>query len=205
MFSSKPKQFVAEPYLDEPRQQFFEREPYEYSNNPFGYLATASWSKNARTEASKPLQIVMVRTLEPDRQGKSKKQIAREFLSESSCNQMYHGSHHDQAALQQMLKQQQQKKKKKEKKLAYQKRRKMAAKVSSRPCEFDINLLALLCQSFDEEYCSNESGTGTLGKRQQSVMAAQDDAYKDDFSSDSEEKDQTKEVIDEAGKQSKSM
>ena len=83
---SQPKQFVGEPQLDAERQQFFKEEPYEYSENPFGYLATASWSKHARTEATKPMQIVMVRTLEPDRQGKSKKQIAREFLKESSCN-----------------------------------------------------------------------------------------------------------------------
>ena len=84
-----------------------------------------------------------------------------------------------------MLKQQRQKQKKKEKKLAYQKRRKLAAKVSSRPCEFDITLLALLCQSFEEEYCKDE--TGRLVRRHQDAKAAHDDAYKDDFSSDSEE------------------
>ena len=44
-----------EPLHDEPRQQFFDQEPYQYSSNPFNYLATASWSKNARTEAQKPV------------------------------------------------------------------------------------------------------------------------------------------------------
>lgn len=41
----------------------------------------------------------------------------------------------------------------------------MAAKVSSRPCAFDISLLALLCQSFEEECCANEGGPGTFRNR----------------------------------------
>ena len=47
--------------------------------------------------SDKQKQIVLVRTLEPDRLGKSKKQVAREFLAESSVNQMYHGRKEDQA------------------------------------------------------------------------------------------------------------
>ena len=73
--------------------------------------------------------------------------------------------------------------------------------MSSRPCEFDITLLALLCQSFEEEEnqgCSkggNEDGTsGRLVRRRQDAKAAHDDAYKDDFSSDESEQEERREV-----------
>ena len=97
---------------DQERKEIFDTEPYHYSDNPFNYMATASWSNDIRQQAveqanQKPKQIVLVRTLEPDRLGKSRKQIAREFLTESSCNQVYHGRADDQASLQQMLHKQQ--------------------------------------------------------------------------------------------------
>ena len=88
---------------DEPRQKIFEGEHYEYSErNPFTNLATASWASDPWQEAhlmhgspAKSKQIVLVSTLEPDRQGKSKKQIARDFVQESSTNQLYHGPSED--------------------------------------------------------------------------------------------------------------
>ena len=61
----------------------------------------------------------------------------------------------------------------------------MAARVSSRPCDFDVTLLALLCQCFEEEYyCDEGDETGCLIRRGQMAKAAKDDVYKDDFSSD---------------------
>lgn len=62
--------------------------------------------------------------MEPDRQGKSKKQIKKEFVTESSCDQVYHGNQEDQAELQMLLHKQRQREKKKQKKSAYLKRRK---------------------------------------------------------------------------------
>ena len=50
-----------------------------------------------------------------------------------------------------------------------------------------MNLLALMCQCFEEEYCKDEAGC--LVRRRQDAKAAQDDAYKDDFSSESEQED----------------
>mgnify|MGYP000722372422 CR=1 FL=1 len=51
--------------------------------------------------------------MEPDRQGKSKKQIKKEFVTESSCDQVYHGNQEDQAELQMLLHKQRQREKKK--------------------------------------------------------------------------------------------
>ena len=78
--------------------------------------------------------------------------------------------------------------------------------MSSRPCEFDITLLALLCQSFEEEEnqgCNksggaNEDGTSdsSLVRRRQDAKAAHDDAYKDDFSSDESEQEENREGKD---------
>ena len=62
--------------LDLPRQEIFDGERYEYSDNTYSNLATASWSNEPVPEPSdKQPQIVVVRTLEPDRLGKSKKPI----------------------------------------------------------------------------------------------------------------------------------
>jgi len=135
--------------LDEPRQQIFEGEHYEYNRNPFTHLATASWGTDPWQEehlmrgSGKQKQIVLVSTLEPDRQGKSKKQIAREYVQESSTNQLYHGPMHDQHVLQTLLRKQSKKERKKLKKNAYHKRRKIRQAKSSKPCEFDYMYLTL--------------------------------------------------------------
>ena len=60
---------------NQPRDEFFRDQPYRYSQNPFTNLATASWDENDTLNAieGKQKQIVLVRTLEPDKLGKSKK------------------------------------------------------------------------------------------------------------------------------------
>lgn len=95
---------------NQPREQLFSSQPYQYNQNPFNHLATASWDAKDHEQHfinGKPKQIVLVRTLEPDKLGKSKRQVAKEFLAESSCNQVYHGRKEDQADLQVMLLKQQ--------------------------------------------------------------------------------------------------
>ena len=32
---------------DEPREEFFRDQPYEYGQNPFNHLATASWTQKS--------------------------------------------------------------------------------------------------------------------------------------------------------------
>lgn len=168
--------------FDLPRQQIFEGEHYQYSRNPFKHLATASWGQDPWLEGtlSKSKQIVYVSTLEPDRQGKSKKQIVREFVTESSTNQLYHGPSQGQFHLQTLLRQQSKKERKKQKKNAYHKRRKLQQVKSSRPCEFDSQILNLGELLFEEEICVEEDSDGL---RIAARKAQVDDVYKDDFSS----------------------
>ena len=83
-----------------------------------------------------------------------------------------------------MLHKQQQKQKKKQKKSAYNKRRRIAAKQSSRPCEFDFGLLTMLNNCVEEEYCRDEDGCVQRRHAQRARKAQADDVYRDDFSSD---------------------
>jgi len=101
---------------------------------------------------------------------------------------MYHGPSRDQHQLEQMLKRQNQKEKKKQKKTAYHKRRKIQQAKSSIPCEYDFMILHSAVEIYEEEYCCNEGADESQNQQLFMARKAKEDVYKDDFSSDDDEK-----------------
>lgn len=70
----------------------------------------------------------------------------------------------------------------------------MAAKASSKACDFDFMFYNMCYQQLDEEFCSQDQTGGEEGRK-----AAQADVFKDDFSSDEEEKKEEKNKIKRVG------